>query len=261
MAKRKSAKPPKSIDAWLQRQPEKQQATLQRKLKELDQVYKGMQSDDFPLLHRVGSRVAAFFPEGGRHYGDNVIELLAAHLQPDPDDTSKSLRNYLYHARNFALKYNYKQARELAKARNQEEAPLTALHVQALVSMKDDKQRAELQVKCLKENWSGLRLRREVQNKSGRKRSHGGRKPQRPERQSPGVALRDIAVMSGRWTRSHQAWFARSDAALRKLKKRDRNQAVLAEMEAAIEGLEQVGKAAKDGLKRLKTIHRELENT
>jgi hypothetical protein len=262
MAKRKRPKSNnyEGIREWLRYQPEKDRAELRTALAELRKLYRKPRHNDFRWLHDVGLQVVAFFPKGKRRYGDNVIELLANHLEPDREETDKALLIRLYHARNFAITCkSSKEAGMLTDARNEKGDPLTALHVLALVSVKDNDQRAMFRKRCLKECWSGQRLRREIQNEIGRKRSYGGRKPNPPERQSPGVALRNLSLMSRQWKRSHEVWFEKPHPGLGKIRKQDCSEAVLREMEAAIEGLEQVGRAAREGLTQLKGMRQDLK--
>ena len=106
--------------------------------------------------------------------------------------------------------------------------------------------------------WSVRRLRQEIHNATGLKRSRGGRKPKRPKRQSAGVALQNISSMSRDWMRNHEVWFEEPGCFSGRIRKRDRN-AILREAESTIKRMKQVHEAAGDGLEQLRAFVRELE--
>jgi hypothetical protein len=60
--------------------------------------------------------------------------------------------------------------------------------------------------------------------------------------------------------KNHEMWFVGPNAALGRIRKRDCDEAILREAEAAIEGLQQVHEAAGDGLEQLKAFVQRLES-
>ena len=249
-----------SINDWLKAQPRQDRRRLRSSLTRLKRLYQNRpEHDDLMWRHRVGSQVKEFFPEGESRYGDNVIELLADHLQPGREEKDKRVRNFLYEVRDFARAYHYEAAERLANARNANDDPLSIHHVKALVSVEDIEQRLSLFDKCLDQCWSVRRLRQEIQNAKGGKRGGGGRKPQRRERQSAGVAVRNISTMSRQWMDYHRVWFVGASAALGRVKRKDCDEAILKHAKLAVKGLEDVHRATGDGLEKLREFVQDLE--
>ena len=264
MAKKKH--PPKTplypdIGTWIKAQPPKRQPKLRRLLAELTQLFHRQSRDDLLWWYGVGIRALAFFPTGDRQYGVGVIELLADQLRPGRERNDKTATIPLYRARQLAATFTYQEIRELGKKRNAAGHALRLHHVFALLAVEDAEERGELTEACLAGNWSVARLRQEIQNRSGRKQSAGGLSPKPPERPSPGVALRDISVLARRWMAFHRVWFGEAKAALRKIPVRDRDGAMLKELERAEDGLLEVAGAVKQGLQPLETLRGEVEKT
>ena len=113
--------------------------------------------------------------------------------------------------------------------------------------------------KCLKGNLSVARLCREIQNQYGRKRSAGGLSPVPPDNPSPGVALRDISILSRRWMTNYQVWFVGKRAPLSEDERNLCEESVLKEVGGAIQGLTQVRGAVQEQLKRLKQLEKDLK--
>jgi len=261
MAKKKSppARKYKDIAAWIKDQPQTERTRLRAALTELRKLFKGPQQDDLCWWHRVGKRMLALQPKEDRRYGSNVMELLANYLQPDREWQDKRVPNLLYRTRDFADKYSWREAQALDKARR--EKRLTSLHIVALVSLEDKGLREKLLKQCLAENWSGQRLRREIQNKVGRKRSSGGLSPTPPENSSPGVALRDISILSRRWMTNYEVWFVGKRAPLGSDEIKACNEAMLKDTGAAIQGLTDVRDAVREQLKRLRQYERDIKES
>jgi hypothetical protein len=262
MAKRKHPKSRshKTIDEWLEGQPRQEGRRLRSSLNRLQGLYKNRpERDDFTWCHQVGTQVLAFFPEEESRYGENLIELLADHLQPGRLEKDKKVPNFLYQARDFARAYSDQAAATLADARNADGGALSIYHVIALSSVENTEQRLRFFDKCLDQCWSVRRLRQEIQNARGGKRGGGGRKRQRPERQTAGVAVRNISTMSRQWMDYHRVWFVGSTAAFSKVRRKDCDEAVLKYARSAIKELDKVHKATGEGLDQLKEYVQELE--
>ena len=259
MAKKKRSKPRASrINAWISKQPAGLQPELRNARDELQGLLRTPHRKEFAWWSRAGSQVLVFFEGEKNRYGDNIIELLANHLQPGRKIKDKRLPNFLYEARDFARAYK-EGPKRLANARNAKGKPLSISHAKALVSIEDTEQRHRFFDKCLDQCWSSHELCREIQNKFGRKRSGAGRKPEDLEPQSAGVALPNISVMAGNWLRNHAVWFVGPQAAFNGVKKKNCDEAILKEAELAMKGLEDVHRATGDGLKHLKSFVRELK--
>jgi hypothetical protein len=247
-----------NIAMWLKDQPDKKD--LRGVLLELRRLMKGEEEERNYLawLYDVGTCVERLVPKGNLRYGENVIELLANDLQPDRDLKDWTLPNVFYRAREFVGKYkNRNDAEKLSRKRNADNKPLTRLHVSVLLTVKDDAQREDFLKQCLKESWSGQRLRCEIQNATGRKRGTGGRAPSPPKYSSAGVALRDIAVMANRLAAFHKVWYI----GLRKLPVADQDRIMLREIEHAKKGLESVREDAREALQQVAALERKVKST
>lgn len=190
-------------------------------------------------------------PKDDRHYGENVIELLAQHLEPDREPEAP--RNFLYAARDLAAKLSHKEASELT------DAGLSKSHVTALLCEEDADKRQRFLDKCLEQSWSVRRLRQEIQNAKGRKSRSGGRTPSPPQHQSAGVAARNISVMCSRWMENHRVWFVGRQAAFGQIRKKDCDEEILHDAQSALEELERVHDVIGEEVDRLQAFVQELE--
>jgi hypothetical protein len=241
-----------TIDDWLKARPRQDRRRLQGSLTRLRKLYGNRpEPEDFTWWHHVGSQVAELIPKSDRHYGENVIELLAQHLEPDREDFEAPCY-FLRKTRNFADKFTRDEALELT------EADLREGHIKAVLSVEDKTQRQRLLDECLEKSWSVQYLRQKIHDIAGRRRSGAGRKPTRPKRQSAGVALRNILVMSRQWLRNHEVWFGKPGCFSGRIKRRDR-ETILEDAESAIEELEEMQEAITDGLEQLTSFVRELK--
>ena len=207
MAKKKrSRKKPafKDINAWIKSQPVTKRHELRTLLSEMKKLLKRPERDDFAWWHGVGTRALEFFPKGDRQYGTSVVELLADYFQPGRKRADKTTTNLLYRARQLADTFSLQEVRALGKKRTASGDPLTLYHVTSLLAVGDDDERNDMLKECLEGDWSVARLCREIQNRHGRKRSAGGLSPVPPDNPSPGVALRDLAILSRRWMTNYQ---------------------------------------------------------
>jgi hypothetical protein len=246
-----------SVQDWLKRQPNEDRPALRRSVTRLKKLYIRQQHDDFVWWYDVGALVADLCPKEDRHYGENVINLLAQHLEPD--QKPEGPRNFLYEARDFAVTCTAREARAFARARKANGDPLSKFHITALVSVKKKDQRKRFFDECLDQSWSVRRLRQAIQNAKGRKSSGGGREPQPPEPQSAGVAVRNISLMSRDWILNHKVWFKGASRPFRTVRKKDCDQAILNDARLAIKGLKEVHEATGNGLKQLRAFVKELE--
>jgi len=245
------------IRAWIQAQPKTQRAALRTALSDLRKLFKSPQHDDLCWWHQVGERVLALQPKGQRRYGDNVVELLADYLDPGRQWEDKRIPNLLYRTRAFAEKYAWREAQELDRQRRA--GHLTTLHIVALLSLEDKGLRKTFLKRCLKESWSGLRLRREIQNKVGRKRSSGGLSPTPPENPSPRIALRDLSILARRWMTNYEVWFVGQRAPLSREELKACDAATLKEVKTAIQRMDEVQHAAAQGTRRLKSVAKAMK--
>ncbi len=235
------------INDWLEDQPRQARRRLRRSLTRLRRLYRNRpEQDDFTWWHDVGSLVAELIPKGDRHYGENVVQLVVQHLEPDREPEGP--RYFLYQARDLADKFTREEALELT------EAGLPKCHLAALLSGEDKTQRQRLWRRCLEQGWSYQRLCQEIQNAKGRKRSGAGRKPKRPKRQSAGVALPNICLMADKWMRNHDVWFHGASRPFRTVGKKDCDEAILDEALLAIEKLEEMRAAITAGVEQLNSF-------
>ncbi len=249
----------KDIGAWVNAQPKSGQARLKIALSELRRLFKSPQHDDLCWWHRVGKRMLVLQPKEDRRYGSSVVELIADHVEQGREREDKRTPNRLYRTRDFAEKYSWREAQKLDRERRN--GLLAPLHVTALVSLDDKGLRDELLERCLEERWSGQRLRREIQNVVGRKRSSGGLSPIPPADASPGVALRDTSILARRWMTNYEAWFVGKRAPLGPDQLKACDEATLKEVESAIKGLTEVHGAAREQLKRLRQFQRDIKES
>jgi hypothetical protein len=247
------------IDAWIKTQSETRKHKLRRLLKELKQLVKRPEREDFVWWHRVGIRALEFFPKIDRHYGVSVVELLADYVQPGRERTDKTVTNSLYRARQLADTFTLQEIRSLGKKRTASGKPLGLNHVTSLLAVEDKDERSDLLKKCLEGNWGLTRLRQEIQSRAGRKRTGGGMSPTPLENPSPGVALRDISVMARRWMAYHHVWFVGAKPALKRIPVKERDEAMLEELDRAAHGLEELRDAVDQGMERIEDLTLEVK--
>ena len=128
------------------------------------------------------------------------------------------------------------------------------------MAVADKAKRDALLQKCLKNGWSVVALRQQVQNLSGGKRSSGGLQPSPPRNPSPGVALRDINVVARRWMAFDEVWFSGTKPALNGIPKKDQHETMLDELQKAIASLDAVAKAARRGRAHLRDLAKEVRS-
>ena len=272
MAKKKrSASQAFGINAWIRKQPTELQPELRNARDELKELFRTPEHTDFTWWHRVGSQVMVFFPEEESRYGDSVIELLADYLDPNrvrPEpDTQKgkdserkgmTVRNRLYEARDFARAYSGREAGRLATVRNKKDKPLSISHVKALLSEQNAGMRQQFLDKCLDESWSVRRLRQAIQNNRGRKLG-SGLEPKSPDPQEPGVALRNIFVLSRDWVVNHKVWFDKGKPTFRQVKEKDCTKAILEDAQKTLKKLGELQTAVTNGSRELRSYVQELK--
>jgi len=249
------------ITAWIDTQPTTKQRKLRRLLDELKRLLRQPKRDDLMWLYRVGTRVLDFFPTGDRQYGTGVVELLADYFQPGRERTDKTTTILLYRARQLADTFTLRDVRALGKKQTASGDPLTLYHVTSLLAVEDKAERDDMLKECLEGDWSVARLCREIQNRRGRKKSAGGLSPVPPDNPSPGVALRDISILSRRWMTNHEVWFIGKRAPLSEEERKLCDESMLKEVGGAIQGLVKVRGAVKEQLQRLKQLERDLKGS
>ena len=258
MAKKKSPKYA-DIHEWIAEQPPRRQAKLTRSLDELHDWYEHKE-DGVLRWYEIGARISEFFPkDGGRDYGGNLIGLLADSLDPDRTLGRNAFRNQLWEFRKIANGLSRAKARAWAEKRNRKEEPLTLFHVSKLLSIEDRATRKEFLDRCLAQNWSISKVRSEVQNLSGGKRSRGRRKPKPKDVPRPAVALQDIQLKADQWLANHEVWFAGRKAALKRVPKREHTDHFYEELNQAAHALIAMQEAVGAGLAGLKKLAGEVE--
>lgn len=110
----------------------------------------------------------------------------------------------LYRARQFASEYSRKKFKQLATLHMPNGMPLTRMHIDGFLKVRNRRDRKELLNRVIKEGWSGNRLARYVKQGDRESVKDGvlccvGRLPKRP--QSVYEGLRQMESMSIRWTR------------------------------------------------------------
>ena len=140
-------------------------------------------------------------------YGSSRIETLAAEL----GDRRPVLVNRLLDARRLAATYNSKEFEQLLQRAEKNACVLGISQLITFASIKDRELRDEITTKCIEHKWSVKKLRKEVRELFGGKRSGGGAKLLRPA--SPDDALVDMSERAAEWLRRYeQIWFVGDDA-------------------------------------------------
>jgi hypothetical protein len=250
--RQKDAESPADIRTWIAKQPADLRRGYRSTLSSLKNAYKRQETSDVLWWYEVGTYVREFFPES-RQSGSKVTELLAEGLGATDDAAVKSISNTLWQARIIAKRLTKTEAKHWAKKRNKNGRPLSAYHVHGLVAVEDKGQRKKLLDHCLAESWSTQRLRAEVQNHFGKKKSRGGRTPKPREVPSPVVALQDIQLHARQWQANHKVWFVGNKSALGRVAKRQQKE-LGEELGAAVDALVEMQEAVKDGLACLEKL-------
>jgi len=196
------------MSEWIAGQPPGRRRGLRAALSGLRRAYDARESESLLWWHQVGGLVTEFFADGGRQYGDNVMEMLARELGAVDVDAVRRISNTLGQARSIAKTLTLREAKSWAKKRNSKGRPLSAYHIIAVAAVEVGEERTELLGECLDESWGVKRLQAELQNQFGKKRSRGGRKPQRREIPSPVVALQEVQLAARHWMADHEVWLA-----------------------------------------------------
>jgi hypothetical protein len=112
---------------------------------------------------------------------------------------------------------------------------------------------------CLTASWSVTRLRAELQNQFGKKRSRGGRKAQRRETPSPVVALQEVQLAARHWMADHKVWFVGRKSALGRVSKKLQTKELQEELEQAADALDEMQEAVDAGIECLELLAKEIE--
>ena len=246
------------MSEWIAGQPPGRRRGLRTALSGLRRAYDARESESLLWWHQVGGLVTEFFADGGRQYGDNVMEMLARELGADVDAVRR-ISNTLGQARTIAKTLTLREAKSWAKKRNSKGRPLSAYHIIAVAAVEVGEERAKLLDACLAESWSVTRLRAGLQNQFGKKRSRGGRKARRRETPGPLVALQEVQLAARHWMADHKVWFVRPKSAFGRVSKKLRTEELQEELEQAADALKKVQAAAGTGRERLRRIAKEIE--
>ncbi|HBO44380.1 MAG TPA: hypothetical protein DD670_10695 [Planctomycetaceae bacterium] len=130
------------------------------------------------------------------NYGQGVVLARAEELRLPPFR--------LYRAKQFASEYSHEKFTELLKLRLPDGMPLSRMHVDGLLKVKNPRERNKLLKRVIKEGWSANRLARYVKQGDREGVKDGvfhcvGRLPKRPQSRYEG--LRQMESMSIRWMR------------------------------------------------------------
>ncbi|PHS02275.1 MAG: hypothetical protein COA78_21565 [Blastopirellula sp.] len=248
---------PADIRNWITNQPSKQRTQLRSALRGLRKAFKEKSSTDLLWWHEVGTYVNEFFPTGKRQYGTNMTELLASELTKDGPKAITRISNDLWQARKIARNLTKQEAKNWTK--KQKTKSLSANHFYILVSVEDKDQRNKLHEQCLQDGWSIVRLRAEVQNLFGHKRSRGGRKPQPREIPLPMVALQEIQIQARRWMANHEVWFAGKKASFHDVSQIIQSAEMHQNLRETIGALSKMNRAVGDSLDTLMQIQSHIE--
>ncbi len=145
--------------------------------------------------HKVGCRIYKRLPARGGH-GTGVIRELAVELGWNETRVHK--------ARQFAdpeLGYTAEQLTELCDLVREHRPLFGTAFVGVLVTVKWEEGRADLQRRCIEENWSKSELEAEIKRRFGNRRFGGRRRRVVAER---GPLLVQLAEMTDTWRR----WFS-----------------------------------------------------
>ena len=162
----------------------------------------------------------------------------------------------LVQARKLALRFdNWKKLEKF-------QGNLSIWHVMSLLAVDEAKgsksTMEEMHRRCVAEDWSVDRLKREVQIDKGVKRKSGHKpKPLRPA--TAGIAATDLIVAARRWTTYHQEWLKGRTSVLKRARRAD-NDSTLRDVEGAIRGLEEVQGAVKEELVELRRLVKNIKS-
>jgi hypothetical protein len=261
MAKKRptSKRDQSDMSKWIAGQPPGRRRGLRTALSSLRKAFAARESESLLWWHHTGGLVAEFFPDGGRQYGSNVMELLARDLGAADEKAIRSMSNTLWQTRTIAKTLTLREAKSWAAKRNSKGRPLSAYHISTVAVVEDREQRTELLDTCLAEGWGVTRLRAEVQNRFGKKRSRGGRKPLRRETPSPLVALRDVQLTARQWMADHKIWFVGCKSALGHVSKNLHTDELYEALGEAADALIEMQAAVDAGLECLKGLATDVE--
>ena len=261
MAKKrpKSKRHQTDMSEWIAGQPPGRRRGLRTALSGLRRAYDARESESLLWWHQVGGLVTECFADGGRQYGDNVMEMLAGKLGADDDKAVRRISNTLGQARTIAKTLTLREAKSWAKKRNSKGRPLSAYHIIAVAAVEVGEERTKLLDACLAASWSVTRLRAVLQNQFGKKRSRGGRKAQRRETPSPLVALQEVQLAACHWMADHEVWFDGPKSALGRVSKKLQTEELQEELEQAADALTKIQEAVDDGIECLALLAKEIE--
>ena len=244
----------KKIQGWIKSQPPERQDKLAHTLHELQRL---LPTKDTSLSwhYEFGVLLGEFFTSEHGEYDREVARLLAEALGAQRRNEINNVCILLWKCRAIAKGLTTKEAKVWGNLKKTNGQTLTAYHFHCVVAIEDKDLRKELIKQCVKESWSVVRLRAEVQNRFGKKRSHGGRPAKQKQIPSPLVALQDIRLAVKHWKASQEVWFEGSKAALVKVAKRHRTEHFEAELESTVSDLQDLRDAVETALGQLEKLN------
>lgn len=180
----------------------RESAALLRELQKLA-VDKANRCRNLSAIHRAGQLIRDLRDTQGKStYGKRWILALASQINPEWEAEDRSLRGFLYRAREFA-KWPEDEVARLAAAKRKTRAgkseSLSWEYVWRMLSVSDPARRAELIERWRKQEFSLRAWDREIQQLHGIR--FLGRPPARPENLAE--AIRQTETMARRW----KMWF------------------------------------------------------
>ncbi len=204
----------------------------------------------------LGHQVLLLHPEPPpgekRSYGTKAMGELGRRLAPEDP---RNATNTLWQARKLALRFNDWDKLEKFQG------DLSIWHVMSLLAVDNRKgsksSMQELHDRCVAENWSVDRLKREVQNDKGGKMA-SGREPKPLRAATPAIAVKDLYVAARRWVAYHDQCLAGRSPLLKHARRAGYSPSLFRDVRDAIQGLEQVQAAVTEELKELRQLAKNI---
>jgi hypothetical protein len=119
--------------------------------------------------HTLGQLVLQVYEDSENTYGSKSIEKLSQALGRNT--------TILYDAKKFVELYSEEEVDQILQARNTSQQPLTWSHMEALIRLQDEDARADMLELALQESLTAGELVKEIQKKSGGKKSNSTGRP------------------------------------------------------------------------------------
>jgi hypothetical protein len=249
------SKSPADINSWIAEQPPNRHGPLKSTLRSLKQAYRQQKTTDVLWWYEFGELVTKFFPKNST-FGSHVTPRLAKELAGNNEPVGRAT-NTIWQSRIIVKNFSKAELKKWAGKRNRKGKPLSIYHFHCVGPVEAKEQRKKLLEKCLSESWSTRRLRDEVQNEFGEKRSRGGRKPEPRPVPTPTVALQDIQLAVRQWQANHKVWFVGKKSALGHVAKRQQTEGFREELEKSVTDIQEMLVTVVEELNQLKDLGKE----